>query len=176
METAGPKKLVFLDECGIHTSMTPTHAYAPRGEPAIDKVPRNRGRVTTVIGAMDCQGLVALVTIDAATTKEVFLSFLERSVLLDVPAGHTLVMDNLGAHRTQLVRDACTAKGIHVKYLPPYSPEWNPIEAAWFWFKDGLRKRKARGRAELDDVAAELFHELPSAHAIVWKCGYRIED
>lgn len=176
MSTANPEKLVFLDECGVTTSMTPTHAYAPRGEPAVDRVPRNRGRVTTVLGAMDCDGMVGMMTIESGTTKEVFRDFLEQTVLLDVPVGHTLVMDNLGAHRAQLVRDACTVKGIHIKYLPPYSPEWNPIEKAWFWFKDSLAKRKARGREELADAAEELFHALPATHAKAWvtTCGYRV--
>lgn len=176
MQDADPDKLVFLDECGVNIAMTPTHAYAPRGKPAMDKVPRNRGQVTTVIGALDRKGMVAMMTIDAATTKEVFMDFLERGLLPCVPPGHTLVMDNLGAHRAQVVRDLCTARGVHVKYLPPYSPEFNPIEPAWFWMKDGLRKHKARTREALDAHAEALFHAMPPAHAEGWVrfCGYKV--
>lgn len=174
MADAVADDLVFLDECGITTAMTPSHGYAPRGEPVIEKVPRNRGNVTTVLGALDQQGMVAMMTIDAPTNKAVFLNFLTG--LLPEIAGKTLVMDNLGAHRVKEVLALCEAHSVRVKYLPPYSPEFNPIEPAWFWMKDGLRKVKARTRADLDVEAEALFHKLPAAHAKAWFrfCGYRV--
>ncbi len=160
--------LVFVDECGVHVAMTPTHAWAPKGQRAVDSVPRNRGRVRTVLGAMDSQGMWALYTIDAPTTTEVFIDFLVTAVLPNLPRGKTLVLDNLAAHRSKAVRALCKESGLYLKYLPPYSPEFNPIEHAWAWFKHQLRKRKPRTREALDDLLEELFHALPPEHATAW--------
>jgi transposase len=168
METVDVRDLVFVDECGVHVAMTPTHGWTPRGSRAVDSVPRNRGRVRTVLGAMDMDGMLGLYSIDAATTTDVFLDFLRTAVLPDLPRGKTLVLDNLGAHRAKRVWELCSSHGIHLKFLPPYSPEFNPIEHAWAWFKHYIRKQKPRTRDDLDEVVETLFHELPPAHAQAW--------
>jgi transposase len=166
------KDLVFLDECGIKTTMTPSHAYAPRGRPVVDKVPYRRGPSTTVLGAMDCDGMLVMMTIDEPTNKAIFLTFL--AALLPEMPGKTLVMDNLRVHHAKEVHEACAKHGVRIKYLPPYSPDLNPIEPAWFWIKDGLRKARSRNREALDDHAETLFHRLPAAHARGWLklCGH----
>ena len=166
MATSKAEDLVFMDESCITTNMTPSHGYGPRGKPVVGKVPHRRGANTTVLGAMDCLGLLMFMTINAATDKQIFLMFLRE--LLPMIPGKTLVMDNLRAHHAKEVHALCEAHNVTIKYVPPYSPEFNPIEQAWFWFKDRLRKAGVRTRAALDAKAEEIFHEMPAAHARGW--------
>lgn len=166
LASAKAEELVFMDEAGISTNMTPSHGYAPRGQEAIGKIPHRRGKNITLLGAMDCLGMLAMMSIEGASDKQIFLQYLRE--LLPMMPGKTLVMDNLRAHHSKEVHALCEAHDVSIKYIPPYSPEFNPIEQAWFWIKDRLRKAGARVRAALDEKAEMLFHELPAKHARGW--------
>ena len=152
-----PERLVFLDESGIDTRLTRTHARAPRGERAPGSVPWDRQRLT-LIGALGLGGVLAMMTVAAATDTAVFLAFVTRvlvPVLRQRPDA-VVVMDNLGAHKTPAVRAALDQAGIAYRYLPAYSPDFSPIEPCWAKLKGRLRACAARTRDALEA-------ELPSA-------------
>ena len=126
--------------------MTREYARAPRGERAHGTVPRNAGTVTTMIGALDLWGVRAMMTVEGATDAEVFETFVERVLAKKLRQGDIVVLDNVGAHRTERVRELIRAAGASVLYLPPYSPDMNPIELCWSKLKGLLRELGARTR------------------------------
>lgn len=119
------RRLVFIDEAASHIAMTREYARAPRGERAHGIVPRNAGTVTTMIGALDLNGVRAMMTIEGATDAEVFETFLERMFLRKLKPGDIVVLDNVGAHKTAEVRRLIRTAGARVLYLPP-KPEKRP--------------------------------------------------
>lgn len=154
--------------------MTRTHARAGKGERVKDVVPRNRGGVLTLIGALSTRGLIAMGTINAGTNTEVFVAWLEQVLVPELKEGQVVVMDNLAAHRSPRVREVLRKVGCSALYLPPYSPELNPIELFWGWLKARLRSLKARNRAALEAGIVKAMDELPSGHIDSWttSCGY----
>ena len=148
-ELAGidPRRLVFLDETGIDTRLTKAYGRAPRGRRATGKVPWGRWERLTVIGALALDGgVVASMSIDAATSTAVFLAFVEQVLTpaLRGRPGTIVVMDNLAAHKAEAVRDALDRAGLHHRYLPPSSPDLNPIEPAFAKLKEHPRSAAAR--------------------------------
>ena len=152
-----PGRLVFLDESGLDTRLTRTHARAPRGERARGHAPWKRRRVT-LIGALGLGGIVALMAVAAATDAAVFLAFLEGVLApaLKRRPEAVLVLDNLSVHKTPAVRAALDRTGISYRYLPSYSPDFNPMEPCWAKLKAHFRTRAARSMEALEA-------ELPSA-------------
>lgn len=170
-----PRQLVFIDEAGSHIAMTREYARAPRGQSApTGTVPRNAGTVTTMIGALDMKGVRAMMTIEGATDAEVFETFLERFLLRRLKPGDIVVLDNVGAHRTAEVRRLIRSAGARVLYLPPYSPDLNPIELAWSKLKALLRDFGARTRDALDDAIRRAMDLIDGQDAAAWfaHCGY----
>jgi hypothetical protein len=115
---------VFVDECGTHTSMTRLRARAPRGERAYGKVPRNRGKNTTLLASMRSGGMGPSMAVVGSTTKAVFEAYVERVLAPSLRPGQVVLMDNLGAHRGERVRALVEARGCSLVYLPPYSPDF----------------------------------------------------
>lgn len=177
MTEVDPDDLVFIDEAGSTIAMTRQHARAPRGERAVDRVPRNRGDVITIIGALTTAGLVRTMTIEGGTCRRVFLGFVNQVLAEVLRPGMTVVLDNAGAHRVSEVIEAIHACGAKVKFLPPYSPDLNPIELAWSKLKEFLRSAKARTRAALDDAIAAGMGEISRKDSRNWirHCGYPIQ-
>src|SRR5512133_1721299 len=169
-----PRRLVFIDEAGSNVAMTREYARAPRGERAHGSVPRNRGEVTTMLGALDIRGVRAMMTVEGATDGEVFETFLERVLLRKLKPGDIVVLDNVGAHRTADVRRLIEAAGARVLYLPPYSPDLNPIELCWAKLKGILKEFGARTRDALDDAIRRAMDLINGADAAAWfaHCGY----
>lgn len=155
--------------------MTRTHGRPPRGQPVHDRVPRNRGRVTTMLGAISLVGVVAMATIEAATSGDVFLAFVEQVLVPALQAGDIVVMDNLAAHKIRAVRTAIEAIGARIVFLPSYSPDLNPIELFWAWLKAILRRDRPRSVAALDRSIAKALDSLPNDHCRngFRECGYR---
>lgn len=168
-------RLVFIDESGVSTSMTPTRGRSPRGQRVYDYVPRNRGQVITLIGAISLAGLIAMATIDAATSGDVFTAYVEQILVPELRKGDVVVMDRLGAHKVARVRELIEAAGATLLFLPAYSPDLNPIELFWAWLKDRLRMAKARTRNAIDREVARAMDDLPRDHIVSWfkECGYR---
>ena len=165
-----PRRLVFLDESGIDTRLTRTHGRAPRGRRAVGKVPWGRWERLTVIGALALDGVVASMSIAAATSTAVFLAFAERVL---APARRErpdaiVVMDNLPAHKAEAVREALDRAGLAYRYLPPYSPDLNPIEQAWSKLKAGLRSAGARSREALEAALGPALAAITAQDARGW--------
>jgi transposase len=166
------RHLVFVDESGFNTSMTRLRARAPRGKRAYGKVPRNRGKNTTLIAAITLQGAMGeSMSVEGATDSEAFEVYVEHFLAPSLSKGQVVVLDGLGGHRTQKVRELIEARGADLVFLPSYSPDLNPIEEAFSKIKALVRKEGARvcealveaiGRAlaavTLDDAASFFAH------------------
>ena len=141
--------LIFLDECGVNCAMTRLYARSPRGKRAFGFAPRNWGDNVSILGAMSLRGPLASMYIDGATDGRVFLTYLKKVLVPKLWPGAVVVLDNLSAHKVKGVRELIEAAGARLLYLPPYSPDFNPIELAWSKLKNFLRKTAARTREAL---------------------------
>ena len=175
-----PSRLIFIDETGIDTRMTRAFARAARGQRAPGKVPWGHWRRLTVIGALGLDGVLAAMSIPAATSTAVFLAFIEQVL---VPALRTrpealVVMDNLPAHKAEAVRDALDRAGLSHRHLPPYSPDLNPIEQAWSKLKTRLRAAGARSHKALEDALGPALATITAQDARGWfqLCGYQVAN
>ncbi|MCA1727942.1 MAG: transposase [Actinobacteria bacterium] len=120
-----------VDECGTHTSMTRARARAPRGRRAYGKVPRNRGKNTTLIASMTLEGAMGpAMAVEGATDRHVFEAYVERFLAPALAAGWIVLLDNLGAHKTERMRELIEARGCELLYLPAYSPDYKWDEKA----------------------------------------------
>ena len=139
-----PQRLVFLDESGATTNRTPLRGRALRGERVVDQAPHGHWQTTTILGAVGLRGVCAGLVVDAPTDAVVFETFIEQLLVPTLQPGDVVVMDNLAAHKSVAVREAIEAVGAEVLFLPPYSPDFNPIESMWSKVKQFLRRAAAR--------------------------------
>jgi transposase len=145
-EQVDAKRLVFVDEMGTNTSLSPLYAWAPKGQRAYWSVPRNRGPNTTVLSSMSVEGMGPSLTVEGATTSVVFEPYVEQ-VLAPAPRkGRVVVMDNLWAHKGERIKGTIEQRGCQLVYLPAYSPDLNPIEEAFSKIKGLVREAQARTR------------------------------
>jgi transposase len=170
-----PERLIFIDEMGANTSLSPIYAYAPKGQRAYCSVPRNRGPNTTLLSCMSVKGMGPSLAVEGATNREVFEAYIERTLSPKLRPGQVVVMDNLTAHKGERVRELIEGQGCALLYLPPYSPDFNPIEEAFAKIKGVLRKAEARTREALVEamgiaISAVSAHE---ARGFFEHCGYR---
>ena len=174
MSGTDPRLFVFVDECGTHTSMTRLRARAPRGERVYGPVPRNRGRNTTLIASMTSQGMGPSMAVVGSTTKAVFEAYVQRVLAPSLRPGQVVVMDNLGAHRGERVRALIEARGCELLFLPPYSPDFSPIEEAFSKLKALLRKAQARARGALVEAIGRVLSAITArdAKGYFGHCGY----
>jgi transposase len=142
--TVEPEGLLFVDECGTHTSLGPVYGYAPRGQRLRLSVPRKRGKNTTLLPSMSSEGMGPSLTVEGANTAVVFEAYVEQVLAPSLSEGQIVVMDNLGAYRPKRVRELIEERGCELVYLPAYSPDYNPIEEAFAKIKNLLRKAAAR--------------------------------
>jgi transposase len=133
------KLLVLVDEMGTHTSLAPLYGYSPRRQRAFFKIPRNRGTNTTLLSSMSLEGMGPSMAIEGSTTKEVFEAYIAHFLAPTLRVSQVVVMDNLSAHKGQRVRKVTEDRGCELLYLPPYSPNLNPIEEAFPKVKRLLR-------------------------------------
>jgi transposase len=177
-ELAGvaPERLVFVDETGVDTRLTRAYARAARGRRAPGKAPRGRWERLTIVGALALDGMVAAMSIAAATSTAVFAAFAEQVL---VPAlrerpDAVVVMDNLAAHKAEAVRTVLDRAGLGHRHLPPYSPDLNPIEQAWSKLKARLRAEGARSRETLEAALGPALDAITRRDARAWfrLCGY----
>jgi transposase len=167
-------RLVFIDEAGAHVAMARLHGRAAPGERATGAVPQNWGENVSMISALGREGLRASLTVAGAVDGEVFLIYLREVLCPTLKAGDVVVMDNLGAHKVTGVRDAIEAAGAELRYLPPYSPDLNPIEQCWSKIKTALRAAAARTREALDEAISRAIRAVSATDAESWFrfCGY----
>jgi transposase len=173
------RRLVFVDESGFHTSMTRLYARAPRGQRAYGKVPRNRGKNTTLIAAMTLEGAMGeSMAIEGATDAEVFEAYVEHFLAPTLKEGQVVVLDGLGAHRTEKVRELVEGRGADLLFLPSYSPDLNPIEEAFSKIKGMVRKVGARTREALVEAIERALAAVTPEDAAGWfvHAGYKPQD
>jgi transposase len=161
-------KLIFLDESGVSTQMTRLYARCTGGARIHEATPDGRWKILTILGAISTRGMIATMTIEAATDREIFLAYLDEVLCPKLRPGDVVVMDNLSSHKVQGVRERIEAAGAMLLYLPPYSPDLNPIEKAWAKLKQLLRAAKARTKEALDQAIAELLPLLTADDAKAW--------
>jgi transposase len=152
-----PRRLVFVDECGTHTSLAPLYGYSPKGERLKLSVARNRGKNTTLLASITLEGMGPSLAVEGSTTKEVFEAYLEQVLLPEVYEGQVLIMDKLAAHKRVKVRELIEGRGLELLYLPSYSPAYNPIEEAFSKVKQILRRACARTREALLEALGEAL-------------------
>jgi hypothetical protein len=128
ISTLDGRRLVFVDEMGINTSLAPLYAYSLRGHRAYTKVPRNRGPNTTLLSSMSLEGIGPSLAVEGSINREVFEAYVERVLAATLRPGQLVVMDNLAAHKGKRVKEIVEKRGCELLYLPPYSPDFNPIE------------------------------------------------
>jgi len=174
-EEIDPERLVFVDECGTHTSMAPIYGYAPKGERLRLRVPRKRGKNTTLLSSVTLSGMGPSLAVEGATTAVVFEAYVERVLAPSLKEGQVVVMDNLGAHRPKRVRDLIERRGAKLLYLPSYSPEYNPIEEVFAKLKHLLRKTSARTKEALVEAIAAALSAVTTAdiRGFFEHAGYR---
>jgi transposase len=160
-----PERLVFVDECGTHTSLAPIYGYAPRGKRLRLPLPRKRGKNTTVLSSMTLRGMGPTLAVEGATTARVFETYLRKVLAPNLREGQIVVMDNLGAHRPKRVRKLIEARGCELLYLPSYSPDYNPIEEAFAKIKHLLREAGARTREALVEAIGAALSAVSARDA-----------
>ena len=173
------RRLVFVDESGFHTSMTRLRARAPKGKRAYGKVPRNRGKNTTLIAAITLEGAMGeSMTVEGATDAEAFEAYVEHFLAPSLEKGQVVVLDGLGAHRTQKVRELIEQRGADLVLLPSYSPDLNPIEEAFSKIKTLVRKAGTRVREALVEAIGRALKSVTPEDAASWfaHAGYRPQD
>ena len=169
------ERLVFVDECGVNTSLSPRYARARTGERACGKAPRNWGVNVTLLASMGLSGMGPCVAVEGTTTGAVFEAYLKNALAPSLWPGQVVVMDNLSSHKGPRVRQLIEGRDCELLYLPPYSPDLNPIEQAFSKLKASLRRAGARTFKALIEAMGRALDEITDREA--WgffrHCGYR---
>lgn len=168
---------MFLDESGASTQMTRNYGRARGGERVPEGTPQRHWHTVTMLAALTTRGLQSPMTIESPTDGDVFLAYLEQVLCPQLQPGQVVIMDNLAAHKVAGVRQLIEAAGARLLYLPPYSPDFNPIEQAWSKIKQLLRSAKARTLEALESAIAEALRAITAANALAWfsHCGYGLQ-
>jgi transposase len=172
-----PAKLVFIDETWATTNMTRLRGRAPIGERLVDKVPHGHWKTTTLIAALDQAGMRCATVVDGAINQDVFETFVAKVLVPALRAGDTVVMDNLSSHKGSRVASLVESAGATVVYLPPYSPDLNPIEMAFSKIKGLMRAAEHRTRETLWSDMQRLLDQIsPSdSQGFFRHCGYSLQ-
>ena len=151
-----PEKLVFIDETSTNTQMTRLRGRCKKGARLIDRVPHGHWKTTTFVAGLRNDEIVAPLVLDGPMNGEAFLAYVEQALVPELRPGDIVIMDNLPAHKVHGVRQAIEAAGASLRYLPPYSPDFNPIEMAFAKLKALLRAAAAR-------TIPDLWQAIPDA-------------
>ncbi|HJT58251.1 MAG TPA: IS630 family transposase [Ktedonobacteraceae bacterium] len=168
------QELIFVDETGSHIAMTPLYAYAPRGERAIGKVPRNYGAIMTLIASLSLDGMGPAFILDGAADGTAFEIYVEQILAPSLRPGQIVVLDNLSIHLGPRVKAAIEARSCRLLFLPAYSPDFSPIEEAFSKLKAVLRRQGVRTREALQEAIALALDLITAQDALGWftHCGY----
>ncbi len=160
--------LVFLDESGVNTNLTRLYGRALSSQRAVDHAPLNTPRTTTVLSSIRLNGEKAFTTYQGGTTGERFVQYLKETLLPTLKPGDIVVMDNMRSHHVKAVREVLEEKGMKVLYLPPYSPDLNPIEKMWSKMKALLRGWKIRSLDLLPDAVRMALDSVSQLDCLHW--------
>lgn len=155
-----PERLIFIDESGLSTKMARLRGWARKGERCRAAIPHGHWKTITFVGGLTLAGFVAPMLLDVPMNGECFLAWIEQMLAPILRPGHSVVMDNLPAHKVAGVRQAIEARGAELLYLPPYSPDFNPIENAFAKLKAHVRKAAARTFDALEIAAANALQQF----------------
>ena len=169
-----PERVVFIDETWAKTNMTRTYGRSELGTRLIERVPAGRWGTTTFLGALRASGFVAPLTVDGPINGPLFLAWVEQHLAPTLSAGDLVIMDNLSSHKVAGVREAIEAAGAELRYLPPYSPDLNPIELAFAKIKKLLRDGAERTVDKLWDLCGRILDEFTPDECLNYfrHCGY----
>jgi len=155
--------LVFIDETGLNTKLARLHGRCPRGERCLSAVPHGHWQTSTFIAALRHDQLAAPFLVEGPVDAEVFTVYLQQVLCPCLQPGDTLILDNLATHKIHGVEQLLWAKGIRLRYLPPYSPDLNPIELAFAKLKARLRQAAARTLDELLSAVATSLNAFSAS-------------
>jgi transposase len=170
------KRFVFVDECSTNISLSPIYARAPKGESARGKAPRNWGKNVSLICAIDSEGVKPSMSVEGAVDGKAFESYIEHLLVQTLTRGQIVVMDNLSVHKSKRAERLIEEAGATLLFLPPYSPDFNPIEEAFSKVKGALRKTQARTREALVEATGKALDTITDTdiHGFYADCGYRL--
>ena len=160
---------------GTNTSLSPLYGWSRVGERLRAEAPRNWGKNVTLICSMSTEGMGPSVAVEGATTRAVFEAYVEQALAPSLSPGQVVAMDNLSAHKGERIRELVERRGCELLYLPPYSPDMNPIEEAFSKEKGILRKAQARTRGGLIEAMGHALHAVSTsaARGFFEHSGYR---
>jgi transposase len=170
-----PAKVVFIDETWAKTNMTRRYGRSPLGTRLVEKTPCGRWQTTTFLGALRAEGFIAPLTVEGAINGPLFRAWVEQHLAPTLKPGDIVVMDNLSSHKVAGVREAIEAAGAELRYLPPYSPDLNPIELAFSKLKKLLRDGAERTVDKLWELCGRILDQFtePECRNYFAHCGYR---
>jgi transposase len=169
-----PDRFVFYDESGAKTNMTRLYGRSFDGERLVDAVPHGHWSTTSMLSCLRLDGSTAAMSLDGATDRVAFETYVERVLVQTLRPGDIVVMDNLAPHKSPHATECIRRAGAELWLLPPYSPDFNPIEKMWSKIKSHLRKAKARTRQALDRAIGRALRSVTAGDAEGWfmSCGY----
>jgi transposase len=167
---------VFVDECGTNLAMTPRYGRAPRGERVVGTAPRNHGKNTTLVAALSLDGITAAMTVEGPLDRPAFDAYVARVLVPRLRPGQVVIWDNLSVHKSDAAQRLIAARGCQLLWLPPYSPDFSPIEQAFSKVKAALRRMGARTRETLEEAITQALATTTASDAQGWfaHCGYPI--
>ena len=167
-------QLVFIDEFGAATNMTRTRARGPRGRRVVCKTPHGHWKTISTIAALTTRGMLGFASFDGATDTDTFLTFVRDGLAPNLEAGQVVVLDNLPAHKSPKIDELIESVGARVMRLPPYSPDFNPIEMAISKIKAVLRRLARRTVDTLFQAIADAMDSITATDAVhfIRHCGY----
>jgi len=169
--------LIFIDETWAKTNMTRLRGRAPVGERLMAKVPHGHWKTTTLIAALGIEGIRCSTVVDGAVNADAFEAFVEQVLVPELQPGDVVVMDNLSSHKRHRTRELIEATGAELAYLPPYSPDLNPIELVFAKIKQLLRSLAYRTRQALWQAMQSVLDKISGSDAAhcFRHCGYTLQ-
>jgi transposase len=173
-ETWDLAHLVFVDETGAKTNMTRLYGRAPGGHRVVDAAPNGHWATTTLLASIRLDGATAPMVIEGATDTEVFTAYVQQVLVPTLGPDDTVILDNLSPHKSRPVEAAIRRVGARLRFLPPHSPDLNPIEPMWSKVKTFLRALKARIQENLLVGIGQALKTVTPTDAVAWfaHCGY----
>jgi transposase len=159
------KRLIFIDETWAKTNMTRIRGRAPRGERLLAKVPHGHWKTTTLIAALGATGVRCSTVVDGAVNADVFEAFVARVLVPQLRPGDVVILDNLSSHKRSRTRELIESAGAQLQYLPPYSPDLNPIEMVFAKIKQLLRSLACRTRQALWEAMQTVLDQVTASDA-----------
>jgi transposase len=171
------RDLVFVDESGTNITLAPLYGWAPKGERAYGKAPRNWDKNITLIASLSAEGIGAAMSVEGATDGAAFQTYVKHFLVPTLKTGQIVVLDNLQVHKSLKVRELIEGAGASVLFLPSYSPDFSPIEGAFSKVKNLVRKAQARTQEALIETIGDALDAVSRRDALGFfeHCGYHAD-